>query len=431
MNRREFYDRTTNAIAQYWRQELGGILPGTHYRIREAISGPRTINLLVVANPRYSAKIMGMSEALSQAAGLDAEQTIRIARGQAGGLSVEIPVPRELWFNISIRQLPARRWLKATVGLDTEHRPTLVDFASPVTAHCLVAGATGSGKTNAQRLLVYDLAIQNGPDEVRFVLIDTRKRGSGWRPFVDLPHLAHPVITDDPTALRALAWAVAEVDRRSIKGQTRPRVFIGIDEAQSVLEQPHFVKSLGDLAAVGREFGVHLIMAMQNPTSKQLGDTAIKRNVTVRLVGRTDSSESARVAAGIGGSGAEQLTGVGDFLLVQPDGVRRLTTALLSEADINRLPRAESVDYLDLAEYEDVDHVLDQAANVRKDVLEPEHVLVALATGRGITWLASHLGIGSSKARRVKDFADAMRESGVNRGYTSIPLIPPGDSQAA
>ena len=162
-----------------------------------------------------------MSEQLSTAAGLNREASIRIDRGRAGALAVETPKPEALWYNVKITALPRRRWLRATLGLDNEHRPTLVDFSNPLTPHALIAGTTGSGKTNAQRLVVYDLASQNSPADVQFVLIDTRKRGIGCRPFQHLPHLLHPVITDDPTALRALSWAVAEVDRRA-PSQDRP-----------------------------------------------------------------------------------------------------------------------------------------------------------------------------------------------------------------
>jgi hypothetical protein len=85
LNGRIFYRQTATAIAHYWQQELN-ISPNVHYRIREAINGPRLIVLHVIINPRHTAKIMAMSEALSMAAGLDKEQAIRIARGRAGAL---------------------------------------------------------------------------------------------------------------------------------------------------------------------------------------------------------------------------------------------------------------------------------------------------------------------------------------------------------
>jgi DNA segregation ATPase FtsK/SpoIIIE-like protein len=164
---------------------------------------------------------------------------------------------------------------------------------------------------------------------------------------------------------------------------------------------------MSDLSAVGREFGLHLLAAVQNPTAKQMGDTNIKRNFTARLVGKTDSPDAARVAAGIGGTGAESLMGAGDFLLVQPDGVRRLTTALLTEKDTARLPRAEATGYIDLDQYDDVDHVLSQPDNQSKsDPLDPAHVAYALAyPDRSQRAMYDRFNVGFPKIKRAQAFA--------------------------
>jgi S-DNA-T family DNA segregation ATPase FtsK/SpoIIIE len=308
-----------------------------------------------------------------------------------------------------------------------------VNFGDPLTPHLLTAGTTGSGKTNAQRLFIYDLAGQNEPGDLRLLLIDTRKRGRGWRPFASLPHLLHPIVTEDGEALRALAWAVAEMDRRAANGRTRPHIFVGMDEAQALLDREEFVKPIGDLAAVGREFGLHLLLATQNPTKEQLGSTAIKRNVTTRLVGKVDSAQAAIVAAGIKESGAELLTGPGDQLLIQPTGVRRVTTALVTEQDTARLPGGEEIARLDLGEYEDVDHVLEQAgARSKAAPLEPEHVACALASGKGIGYLKNELSIGSARATRLKEFAAAILASlEFDYQHTVVPLQNPASVPAS
>ncbi|NIV38789.1 MAG: hypothetical protein GWN58_58050 [Anaerolineae bacterium] len=325
-----------------------------------------------------------------------------------------------MWYNIGVRVLPRCRSLKAPVGIDVEHRPARVDFGNPLTPHLLAAGTTGSGKTNTARLFVYDLATGNSPRDLNLILMDTRKRGTAWRAFASLPHLAHPVITSDEEALRALSWAVAELDRRSIDGRTTPRVFLAIDEAQALLEEDHFVKPIGDLAAVGREFGIHLLLATQNPTAKMLGDTSIKRNMTTRLVGKVDSAQAAQVAAGVKGTGAELLTGPGDQLLVGAGGiVRRITTALVTEADMGGLPRSETVPYLDLDEYDDIDHVMEQARP--KAPMLPHQVANALVFQGGINKLAAALRVGNDRATRIKAFADEVREVLDNLGYTIIP----------
>jgi len=107
-------------------------------------------------------------------------------------------------------------------------------------------------------VLIYHLA-QNETSDLRLLLIDTRKRGSGWRPFSRLPHLLHPLITDENNALKALAWAVAELDRRAVTDRDSPKIFIGIDEAPALLEFEQFIKPISDLAAVGRQYGLHIL----------------------------------------------------------------------------------------------------------------------------------------------------------------------------
>ena len=428
MHEKKFCHAVSGAVADYLWQEIKLHPQQGHYRIITATSGPRVLTLGMLINPRHAPKVIGLAEQLSMAAGLDRETSIRVTRGNRGTLSLEIPKPSFMWYNIGVKALPRCRNLKAPVGIDVEHRPARVDFDNPLTPHLLAAGTTGSGKTNTARLFVYDLASGNSPEDVKLILMDTRKRGTAWRSFSALPHLAHPVITKDEEALQALSWAVAELDRRALDRRTTPRVFIAVDEAQALLEFDHFIKPIGDLAAVGREFGIHLLLATQNPTAKMLGDTSIKRNMTTRLVGKVDSAQAAQVAAGVKETGAELLTGPGDQLLVSPGGVKRITTALVTEADLVKLPQTDSVPYLDLDEYDDIDHVRDQA-QPRVAPLLPHQVAQALVFDGGINKLAGVLRVGNGRATRIKKFADELREVLDNLGYTVIPH--PGNHPAA
>jgi hypothetical protein len=175
-----FYQQTASAIADYLWQELKIHPRRSDYRIAAATSEPRVLSLSVFVNPRYAPRIMSLAEQLSMAAGLSQHESIRIVRGKRGTLALEIPKPRWMWYNVLVTALPPRRGLLTSVGLDGEHRPALVDFANPLTPH----------------------------DAVRFLLIDTRKRGSAWHPFARLPHLVHTVVTEDEEALRSLAWAL-------------------------------------------------------------------------------------------------------------------------------------------------------------------------------------------------------------------------------
>jgi len=430
MNNQQHYQQVAGSIADYLFQELGLHPQRGDYRVVSATSGPRVLTLATIINPRHTPKVRALAEQLSMATGLDRSSQIRVARGNRGTLVFEVPKPKALWYDVPIRALPRRRGLKSSVGIDGQHRPAQVNFADPLTPHCLIAGTTGSGKTNTERLFILNLAKQNTPDDVRLLLLDTCKRGMGWRPLAHLSHLAHPIVTDDAEALQTLSWVLAEMDRRAMEGRSHPHLFVGIDEAQALLDRDEFVRPISRLAAVGREFGIHLLLATQNPTADQLGDTGIKRNLTTRLVGKVDSAQAATVAAGIKESGAELLTGPGDQLLVQPTGVTRLTVALVTDQDTSTLPTAETVRHLDLGEFDDIDHVLNQTVDVDQTVdtsqaapLEPAHVALALATGRGIGYLKTELKIGSARATRLKEFATAVLMSLTqDHQHTVVPL---------
>jgi DNA segregation ATPase FtsK/SpoIIIE, S-DNA-T family len=83
----------------------------------------------------------------------------------------------------------------------------------------------------------------------------------------------------------------------------------------------------------GREAGIHVIGATQKPSSAVIGPL-VKANFPVRLVGHVVSAEDARVAAGVGGTGAERLTGRGDFVAVYGPGLIRFQAAYLSVNEI-------------------------------------------------------------------------------------------------
>jgi S-DNA-T family DNA segregation ATPase FtsK/SpoIIIE len=96
---------------------------------------------------------------------------------------------------------------------------------------------------------------------------------------------------------------------------------------------------LARLVQRGRSAGISVIACTQKPTVALVG-SLVKANFPVRLVGRVTSAEEARVAAGIGGTGAEKLAGRGDFVVVAGGCVLRLQSAYLPVAEYARF-RAE------------------------------------------------------------------------------------------
>lgn len=423
MSTEAFYRQVSSGITKYLYQEISLVL-GRHYLVERVTSGPRVLTLHVRINPRYASRIMAMASAMSMAAGLDGTTTIRVQRGRRGALSLEIPKPKTLWFNLGVDYFPLQRGLVANVGLDTAHEPATVNFANPLTPHGLIAGATGSGKTNTARVLVHYLARQNEPGEVGFLLLDVGKQGKAWQGFGHLPHLLHPPIDSEDVALRALTWLCAERARRIERRQVKPEIFTVIDEAQDLLEKEPFVKAVTDPVTKGRESGIHCLLLTQKPTVEQLGDTVIKGNLLLRLIGKVDSGIAASTATGQKQSGAELLTSAGDMLRIGPEGIARFTAFLLTDKDLARLPKAETVRHLDLDPYEDVDHVVEEPASRQAEPLELAPVIYALLN-RGVSQRAVYdqFHIGFPKIKRVLALAQALRAELVAT-TTKAPIAP-------
>ncbi|MDR0875641.1 MAG: type VII secretion protein EssC, partial [Clostridiales Family XIII bacterium] len=154
--------------------------------------------------------------------------------------------------------------------------------------HGLVAGTTGSGKSEIIQSYILSLAAHFHPYEVGFLLIDY-KGGGMANLFKDLPHLLGTITNlDGSESMRALASIQSELKRRqrifteagvnNITNYTKafkkgeadiplPHLFIISDEfAELKKEQPEFMSELVSAARIGRSLGVHLILATQKPS---------------------------------------------------------------------------------------------------------------------------------------------------------------------
>jgi len=164
--------------------------------------------------------------------------------------------------------------------------------------HALIAGTTGSGKSELLRSLVLALAVDMPPDQLHVVLVDF-KGGGAFDVVSDLPHIAGLITDLDETLVdRALGSLRAELQRREslfrelgvasfeAAARARPgslaRLVLVIDEfAALAADYPDLLESIVDLAARGRSLGMHLILATQRPSG--VVDQKIRANTNVRI----------------------------------------------------------------------------------------------------------------------------------------------------
>ena len=390
------------------------------YQAVDKARGPQIFTFrLRLADPADLKKALSLNEQLALTMSVS---SVRVAR-QLGLVDVEVSLPRPFHRTLPVKALRRKGKTWITLGQTATGTPVHINLAGNRTCHALISGMTGSGKTVAQQLIAWTLATDNDPDAVNLILVDG-KGGSTWWGFEGAASLAHPVIGDPSEAVAALTWCVAEMDRRKAHRQRLPRLFIILDEVRELLDVggDPVAESIGRIAALGRELGVHIIVATQHALTDAVGGSIAKANLPLRLTGIVINSQAAYVATGVKGTGAEELQGNGDFLLTVAGQVHRLQIAKIGNRELGRLPRAEFTPHLDFGNYDPIRvlEMTDQQPS-QVDPLDPEHVAVALISDRGINWLAGQLGIGNTKATRVQKFAQVVRAKLSELGHTVIP----------
>ncbi len=263
-----------------------------------------------------------------------------------GTLSLEVPRPDLQTVTLldlaqQLRQDPGlQRALAvpgtAILGLDAEGVPLLLRLASPDVAHVLIAGTTGSGKTELARTLLASLVLHQRPHDLLLALLDPK--GRGLAPFAALPHLLFPLASGPHAMLERLYDLVGEMERRDREAIERPRIVVMVDELADAIQTggAELEGLLTRLVQRGRSAGVSVVACTQKPTASAVG-SLLKANFPVRLVGKVASAEDARVAAGVGGTGAEKLQGRGDFLLIAGGERIRFQAAYVPPPELARL----------------------------------------------------------------------------------------------
>ncbi len=340
---------------------------------------------------------------LEPAPGIKASRVVGLAEDIARNMSAisarVSPIPGRTVMGIELpnaqRQMVSYRELAASadfaehkgnlpiiLGKDIAGEPIIADLASM--PHLLVAGTTGSGKSVGLNAILLSLLYRFTPEECRLILIDPKVLELSI--YEDVPHLLSPVVTEPHKSVRALKWAVEEMEKRyrmmssinsrninSFNDKVRAaiakgkplgrRVQTGFDPetGEEIYEEeqldyevlPQIVLIVDELAdlmvTVGKEIevliqrlsqksraaGIHLIMATQRP-SVDVITGVIKANLPTRISFKVTSRIDSRTI--LGEQGSEQLLGKGDMLYKPNTGAMiRVHGPFVSDEEVERV----------------------------------------------------------------------------------------------
>lgn len=259
---------------------------------------------------------------------------------QAGGyfsLQVPIQTKRSVPLSALLRRADVTG-TRAVLGLTENGRPLVVDLASPETPHILIAGTTGSGKTELLKTLATSMALTQHRHLLAFVVLDPKVRPDDPYSLI-ADYLLMPTLHTLEDQMMGLKQVVEAMVMRPIRNPNNmPRIVVIVDELADLCMSggKEAVMLLTRIAQRGREAGVHLVAATQKPATKEIG-TLLKANLPLRLVGRVTSRIDSNVASGVAELGAEALPGRGAFIAVGPGRPLRFQGAL---CDID-LPKRE------------------------------------------------------------------------------------------
>ena len=380
-------------------------------------------------------------------------QSIRIIApipGKAAvGIEIPNPHPQEVGFKelLSAYQRGGTEYkIPVLLGKTVNGDQVMADLAKM--PHCIIAGATGSGKSVCINTIVMSIVMTAKPDEIRLLMVDPKKvELSGY---TRLPHMLAPVITEPGEACAALNWLVKEMETRyellkqvgvrnidsfnkrkpNLAAENEIEKSLGyplpeklpyivgiIDEladlmmvASSDIETP-----IARIAQMARAVGIHLILATQRP-SREVITGLIKANFPTRISFKVASRINSQIV--IDDTGAEMLLGNGDMLFLPPgtSTLVRAQGAFIRDEDIRAIikmttDQAPPVYVTESFENMSLSSSRGSSSASDLDSLYDDAYKVVTGTGNAsTTFLQRKLKIGYARAASIMD---QLHEQGV------------------
>lgn len=325
--------------------------------------------------------------------------------------------------------------LTVALGRDVSGQPLIADLSRM--PHLLIAGSTGSGKSVCITSIAACLAMNNAPEDLRMVMIDSKM--VELIRFNGLPHLFGKVETNLERILGVLRWVVVEMEHRyrllesahardldsynrkttrKADGKALPRIVVLIDElADLMMSAPDQTEhNLVRLAQMARATGIHLVVATQRP-STDVVTGLIKANFPARLAFAVASGIDSRVILDY--TGAESLLGRGDMLFLNPEvgNPIRAQGVMITDMEIERIIShwQKTVDTTDnIPPWE---KLLQEPDENEDDGLVEQAISIVRSSQRASASLIQRrLRIGYPRAARLLDQLEEMGVVGPSQG---------------
>jgi len=325
--------------------------------------------------------------------------------------------------------------LTIALGRDVSGNPLMADLARM--PHLLIAGATGSGKSVCITSIAACLAMNNAPEDLRMVMIDSKM--VELIRFNGLPHLYGKVETNIERILGVLRWVVVEMEHRyrllesahardldsynkkiSRKAESKPlpRIVVLIDElADLMMSAPDVTEhNLVRLAQMARATGIHLVVATQRP-STDVVTGLIKANFPARLAFAVASSTDSRVILDY--TGADTLLGKGDMLFLNPEvgNPVRAQGAMITDMEIERIIshwQKSGVEVDDVPPWETL--LKENDGDEDEGLIEQAISIVRSSQRASASLIQRRLRIGYPRAARLLDQLEEMGVVGPSQG---------------
>jgi S-DNA-T family DNA segregation ATPase FtsK/SpoIIIE len=420
---------------------------GIEARVGDIHSGPTITSFEV--HPAVGVKVQKIKTLENDIALKLEAKSIRIIAPIPGKAAVGVEVPSLNPQEVSFKELllgyqsgQKKCHIPVLLGKTVSGETVIADLTKM--PHCIIAGATGSGKSVCINTIVMSILMNATPDEIKLLMVDPKK--VELTSYTKLPHLIAPVITEAHGAYAALNWLVKEMElryellkqlglrnihafnSRQIKPELESSLSMPVPEkmfaivaiidefadlmmaSSSDLETP-----IARIAQMARAVGIHLILATQRP-SREVITGLIKANFPTRIAFKVASRINSQII--LDDVGAENLLGNGDLLFLPPGSSQlvRAQGAYISDDEINAvidyIGHQAEPEYL-IKSFDDMkkEDLLFGEENSSKDALYDEAFsIVVESKNASTTFLQRKLKIGYARAASLMD---ELEERGV------------------